>query len=181
MPHPIRSFRSAAHHRCTLRTRRFARLRISRSAARGSASFSPTASLALRDKGSAIKPASKRALTFGGLAATSIPAGAILVSDPVDLAVPDRADLAVDLYIPDDTATWKSPVTVHPASWQVNYVSNAGNHVGEANFPVAATTAYRRGDGLASASSFFLGRIEVSANAPVWVAFGDSITDAIAS
>jgi lysophospholipase L1-like esterase len=135
------------------------------------------ASLALRDKGSAIKPASKRALTFGGLAAPSIPAGAVLASDPVDLAVPDKADLVVDLYIPGDTAALKSPITVHPASWQVNYVSTPGNHVGASTFPVATTTAYRRGDGLASASSFFLGRIEVTANAPVWVAFGDSITD----
>ncbi len=135
------------------------------------------ASVALRDKGSAIKPASKHALTFGGLAATSIPAGAILVSDPVDLAVADHADLVVDLFLPDDTTGWKSPVTHHPASWQVNYVSTPGNHVGEASFPVATTTAYRRGDGLASASSFFLGRIEVTSNTPVWVAFGDSITD----
>ena len=135
------------------------------------------ASLALRDKGAAIQPASKRALTFGGLAAPTIPAGAILVSDPVDLAVPNSADLVVDLYIPDDTATWKSPLTVHSASWQVNYVSGPGNHVGETTLPVAATTAYRRGDGLASASSFFLGRIEVTANAGVVVAFGDSITD----
>lgn len=135
------------------------------------------ASLALRDKGATIQPASKRALTFGGLAAPSIPAGAILVSDPVELAVPNGADIVVDLFIPDDTAAWKSPLTMHPASWQVNYVSAAGNHTGEASFPIATTTAYRRGDGLASASSFFLSRIEVTANAPVWVAFGDSITD----
>ena len=74
-------------------------------------------------------------------------------------------------------ATWKSPLTVHPASWQVNYVSTPGNHVGAATFPIAATTAYRRGDGLHSASSFFLGRVEVEANAGVLVAFGDSITD----
>jgi lysophospholipase L1-like esterase len=59
----------------------------------------------------------------------------------------------------------------------VNYVSVPGNHTGATTFPVAATTAYRRGDGLASASSFFLGRIEVTANTGVVVAFGDSITD----
>jgi lysophospholipase L1-like esterase len=59
----------------------------------------------------------------------------------------------------------------------VNYVSAPGNHAGATTFPIAATTAYRRGDGLPSASSFFLGRIEVTANAGVLVAFGDSITD----
>jgi lysophospholipase L1-like esterase len=135
------------------------------------------ASVALRDKGAAIQPASRRTLTFGNIAAPTIPPGAILVSDPVDLAVPNGADLVVDLYLPGDTATWKSPLTVHPASWQVNFVSTPGNHVGAASFPIAATTAYRRGDGLHSASSFFLGRIEVEANAGVLVAFGDSITD----
>jgi hypothetical protein len=62
------------------------------------------ASAALRDNGAAIKPASKRALTFGGLAGPTIPGGAILVSDPVDLDVPDGADLVVDLYLPDYNA-----------------------------------------------------------------------------
>jgi len=97
----------------------------------------------------------------------------------VDLAVKDSGDLVIDLHLPDDTSTWKSPVTVHPASWQVNYVSTAGNHVGATRFPVAATTAYRRGDGLASASSFFLARVEVAVaqSTGVLVAFGDSITD----
>jgi lysophospholipase L1-like esterase len=122
---------------------------------------------------------SARALTFGGLARPVIPAGAILASDPVDLAVPDFGDLVVDLFLPDDTAAWKSPLTVHPASWQVNYVSAPGNHAGAATFPVATTTAYRRADGLPAASSFFLSRIEVVAPPAtgVLVAFGDSISD----
>jgi lysophospholipase L1-like esterase len=137
------------------------------------------ASLALRDTGSAIVSGSHRPLTFGGLVSPVVPAGAILSSDPVDLNVKNFTDLVVDLYLPDDTATWKSPVTMHPASWQVNFVSTEGNHVGATSFPVATTTAYRRGDGLASASSFFLARVEVVPNAPtpVLVAFGDSITD----
>jgi lysophospholipase L1-like esterase len=73
----------------------------------------------------------------------------------------------------------RSPVTIHPASWQTNYVSTQGNHAGAVTFPVAATTAYRRGDGLPSASSFFLSRVEIVAAQPtgVLVAFGDSITD----
>jgi len=93
--------------------------------------------------------------------------------------VPDFADLVVDLYLPDDTAAAKSPVTFHPASWQVNYVSRPGNHAGAVTFPVAATTAYRRSDGLPSASSFFLSRVEVEAPqaSGLLVAFGDSITD----
>lgn len=137
------------------------------------------AHLALRDKGASIVDGSSRALTFGGIAQPVIPAGALLASDPVDLKVQDFGDLVVDLYLPEDTAVWKSPLTVHPASWQVNYVSTPGNHAGATTFPVASTTAYRRGDGLPSASSFFLSRIEVVAPQAtgVLVAFGDSITD----
>jgi lysophospholipase L1-like esterase len=137
------------------------------------------AQVALRDKGALIVAGSNRALTFGGITQPVIPAGALLVSDPVDLKVRDFGDVVVDLYLPDDSAAWKSPLTVHPASWQVNYVSTTGNHAGTTTFPVATTTAYRRGDGLPSASSFFLSRIEVVAPqaAGVLVAFGDSITD----
>ena len=137
------------------------------------------AQVALRDKGAGIVAGSNRVLTFGGVSQPVVPPGALMVSDPVDLAVKDSSDLAIDLHLPDDTTTWKSPVTVHPASWQVNYVSSPGNHVGATPFPVVATTAYRRSDGLASASSFFLARIEVLAAPPtgVLVAFGDSITD----
>ena len=137
------------------------------------------ASVALRDKGAAIVSGSIHPLTFGGLASPVIPAGAILTSDPVALKVNNFSDLVIDLYLPDDTSAWKSPLTMHPASWQVNFVSTEGNHVGSASFPVATTTAYRRGDGLASASSFFLGRVEVAPAKPtnVLVAFGDSITD----
>ncbi|MDT7951735.1 MAG: SGNH/GDSL hydrolase family protein [Acetobacteraceae bacterium] len=137
------------------------------------------AHVARRTAGAAIDAATDHALTFGGLAHPTVPPGALLVSDPVDLAVPDSGDLVVDLYLPEDTSTWKSPVSVHPASWQVNYLSEPGNHAGAPSFPVAATTAYRRGDGLASASSFFLSRVEVTRPdaAGVLVAFGDSITD----
>ncbi len=55
----------------------------------------------------------------------------------------------------------------------------SGNHAGGVTFPVSTTTAYRRSDGLASASSFFLARIEVLAPEAtgVLVALGDSITD----
>jgi len=137
------------------------------------------ASVAVRDSVSSVLAGSNRALTFGGLAAPVIPAGAILVSDPVDLKVGSFSDVVIDLYLPDDTSTWKSPVTMHAASWQVNFVSTPGNHVGSTLFPVATTTAYRRGDGLASASSFFLARVEVVPDKPtgVLVALGDSITD----
>jgi lysophospholipase L1-like esterase len=141
------------------------------------------AGVALRDRDAAIVPSSSRPLTFGGAARVTVPPGAIFVSDAVDLAVPDFADLAIDLYLPDDTAAMKSPITTHPASWQTGYVSPPGNHTGEVAMPVQATTGYRRGDGLACATWFFLARVEVLAPAAsgAIVALGDSITDGTAS
>jgi lysophospholipase L1-like esterase len=141
------------------------------------------AQIALRDKDAAIVPQSNRVLTFSGAARTTVPAGAILVSDPVDLTVPDFADLVIDLYLPDDTAAMKSPITTHPAAWQTGYVSPRGNHAGASTMPVETTTAYRRGDGLPCATWFFLTRIEVMAPAQAGaiVTLGDSITDGTAS
>ncbi len=141
------------------------------------------AAVGLRDKDAAIVRQSNRVLTFGGVAQTAMPAGAIFLSDPVDLVVPDFADLAIDLYLPGDTAAMKSPITMHPASWQTNYVSPGGNYAGAVTMPVQTTTAYRRGDGLPTASSFFLTRVEILAPQPASaiVTLGDSITDGTAS
>ncbi len=137
------------------------------------------AQIGLRAKDATIGPSTNRALTFGGEAQAAVSPGAILISDAVDLVVPDFADLAIDLYLPDDTLAMKSPITTHPASWQTNYVSVPGNHAGQVMFPVQTTTAYWRGDGVAGASSFFLTRVETlaSAGTGVVVAIGDSITD----
>lgn len=131
------------------------------------------ARVALRDKGPAIVSNSNRGLTFGGGSATSIPPGAVIVSDPVILTVPAFADLAVDIFLPGDTAVGTSPVTMHTAALQTNYVSQPGNHTGASELPVASTTA----------SWFFLARVEVVAprTTGAVVTFGDSITDGTAS
>lgn len=140
------------------------------------------AHVALRDKDAAIVPGSGRPLTFAGRSSASIAGGATLVSDPVALTVPALADLAIDLYLPGDTAASTSPVTLHPAAWQTNYVSRAGNHSGAMDFPVQAKTTFNRG-GLPSSSWFFLARVEVLAplQAGAIVVLGDSITDGTAS
>ena len=64
-----------------------------------------SAHIALRDHDSAIIPASDRALTFSGLASTTIPPGASMISDPVDLAVPAAGDLMVSVYVPGDSGS----------------------------------------------------------------------------
>lgn len=126
------------------------------------------AHIALRNKEAAIMPGSDRTLTFSGRPSITIPAGAIVYSDPVDLRVPPLADLAIDLYLPGDTNT-PSPLTMHNGAFQTNHISQTGNHVGMTTLPLVATTQ----------SWFLLSRVEVMAPESVGavVAFGDSITD----
>jgi lysophospholipase L1-like esterase len=125
--------------------------------------------VALRGRDSSVDLKTARALKFSGSAATTIPPGAAIISDPIDLTFATGADLAVDLYVPGDTAASGSPVTMHAAALQTSYVSGTGNFVGAEPFPSAATTA----------SWFLLARVEVVAPPAtgVIVAFGDSITD----
>jgi lysophospholipase L1-like esterase len=127
------------------------------------------ANVALREKDSAIVSRSGRPLKFSGSASTTVPSGAIIISDPVDLALPPTSDLVVDLYVPGDTAASGSAVTMHTGANQTSYVSSTGNYAGADMFPVATTTG----------SWFVLSRIEVAAPAAAGaiVALGDSITD----
>ena len=127
------------------------------------------AKVALREKEAAILSKSSRALRFSGSASTTIPAGAIIISDAVDLSVPPTSDLVVDLYVPGDTAAIGSPVTMHTGANQTSYVSSTGNYVGADTLPVATTTG----------SWFMLARVEVIAPQATGaiVAIGDSITD----
>lgn len=146
------------------------RVRVVLSNAFGTAPLAVGAAhIALRDKDAAIVAKSARALTFNGSPSTTIAAGAVLLSDAVDLAVPAFADLAIDLYLPSDVQTSVATLTTHAGALQTNYVSPTGNHAGAADMPVMTTTA----------AWFFLARVEVMAPEPVGavVTFGDSITD----
>ncbi|MGE3706249.1 MAG: SGNH/GDSL hydrolase family protein [Vicinamibacterales bacterium] len=127
------------------------------------------AQVALRDKGAATAAGSERPLTFSGVKTVTIPPGALIVSDPVDLRVARQADLAIDVYLPGDTVAAGSPLTIHSAARQTSYASSTGNHVGARDLPGAAPTT----------SWAFLSRVDVLAPAGTGAvaAFGDSITD----
>lgn len=126
------------------------------------------AHIALRDKDSSVQTASGRPLTFSGRPTVTIPANAVIYSDPVNLTVPPTADLAIDLYLPGNTNT-PVPLTMHNNAFQTNYVSETGNHVGSARLPTVATMQ----------NWFMVYRVEVPASesAGGLVVFGDSITD----
>jgi lysophospholipase L1-like esterase len=125
------------------------------------------AHVAIRDKEASVVRGSDRPLTFARRPSASIPPGAVLLSDPVDLTVPAFADLAIDLYLPDDASM--APRTMHSGARQTSYLSTDGNHAGMAEFPVDTTVP----------SWFFLARVEVAAppSTGTFVLFGDSITD----
>jgi lysophospholipase L1-like esterase len=126
------------------------------------------ANIALREKDAAIQAASSRPLTFSGATSVTIPQGAIMYSDAVNLTVPQMGDLAIDLYLPGTTNT-PSTLTIHNGAFQTNYISETGNHVGKAALPTVGRTQ----------NWFLLSRVEVVAPdaAGAIVVFGDSITD----
>lgn len=131
------------------------------------------AHVALRGADSNITAAAGRPLTFNSSPTATIPPGAVLVTDPVALTVPPLSDLAIDLYLPNDVTSGPSPLTIHNAARQTNYVSTSGNHAGAASLPVEATTT----------TWFFLARVDVTTpeDTAGIVTFGDSITDGFGS
>jgi lysophospholipase L1-like esterase len=76
------------------------------------------AHVALRDSGAATAPATDRVLTFGGRASVRMLPGAVVLSDPVALAIPPLRDLAVSLYLADSSRL----STRHPLALQTSYV-----------------------------------------------------------
>ena len=122
------------------------------------------AHVALAEAGPAIVAGSDRPLTFGGRTTVTIPPGAPVLSDPVELAVPPLGSVAVSLFLPEVT-----PVTTwHNDARQTAFLV-AGDKVAETDFkPDASVTA-----------RVFVSQILVDAppTARAVVTFGDSITD----
>jgi lysophospholipase L1-like esterase len=121
------------------------------------------ARVALSDKGPAIVAGSDHALTFGGRDTVTIPPGAVVLSDPVELTVAPLGTLATSLFLPDVT-----PVTTwHNDARQTAFLA-VGNKVSELDLkPDASVTA-----------RVFVSQILVDAppTARAIVTFGDSIT-----
>ena len=122
------------------------------------------AHVALADKGPAIVASSDRPFTFGGRTTVTIPPGAPVLSDPIELAVAPLGSVAISLFLPEVT-----PVTTwHNDARQTAFLV-AGNEVGETDFkPDASVTA-----------RVFVSQIliDAPATARAMVTFGDSITD----
>ncbi len=122
-------------------------------------------SVAMSAGNGVIKPGSSQVVKFGGRETVVIPAGALMVSDPVEFEIPAAADLAVSMYVPEQTMT----------------ICTAHNYTAQENFRAAGNqlTAEMMADAKKLGPWFFLKGVEVfsASDAATVVTFGDSITD----
>jgi len=145
------------------------RLRVRISNACGSRPLSiGAATVGLRRAGPALVPGSNRRLTFGGEPRATIAAGALIVSDPVELAVAPLSDLAVSVLLPQELPA-SFGITGRYAR-QTNYVSPPGDFAGDEVMPVGRLTD----------DWYFVCGVDVVAppSTGAIVALGDSLTDA---
>ena len=127
-----------------------------------------SAHIGLRATGPGIAPGSDRRLTFGGEAFATIAAGALLLSDPVELDVTPLADVAITFFLPGDIPA-SFGITGRYAR-QTNYISPPGDFCAEAVMPVGRITD----------DWYFVNGIDMLAPTQTGgiVALGDSLTDA---
>ncbi len=124
------------------------------------------ATIAMSGGMSSVDPATLHDLTFGGAASIVIPPGAQALSDPVAMATPAFANLAISIYLPLQQV---SDVSVHSSAQQDNFIQT-GNHVRDASLASPVVTG----------SWYFVKGVDVEAASErvgAVVAFGDSITD----
>ena len=124
------------------------------------------AHIARRTAAAEIDPRSDRMLKFQTKSSTTVAAGSMVVSDPVEMDVPALSDLAVSLFLPQPTEA----TTSHSMAKQTSYVSpETGDSTAAVNFPVAKTI---------HSWPFLTGvDVEASPGAAAIVAFGSSLTD----
>jgi len=143
------------------------RVRVSNAYGHGKLTIG-AAYVGIRDKGPTIVPGSERQLTFGGSSSTTVAAGALVISDSVQLDVQPLADLAVSLYLPAEIPP-SFQITGRYAR-QTNYISPPGNFAATITMPVGKITD----------EWFFVSGVDVLASHETGgvVALGDSLTDA---
>ena len=167
MPGTLKTFRGQTVRLIVHTTMGGKRLRIRLSNTYGDRPLSiGGAHVARRAVGADVEPTSDRVLRFDGRGTANIPAGSTLVSDAVQLAVPPVSDLAISLYLPEETRA----TTDHLLALQQSYVSvDTGDFTGNAKFPLSKTIT----------SWPFLTGIDVDARpgTAAIVAFGDSRFD----
>jgi lysophospholipase L1-like esterase len=123
------------------------------------------AHVALAASKAAIVPRTDRVVTFSGSSSFTIPPGAEVLSDPVNLHVAAMASLAVSVFLPAATG----PAGWHELGRQATYVSGPGDVAGSADIEGARVAE----------SWYWLSGVDVlaSGRTSAVVTLGDSITD----
>jgi lysophospholipase L1-like esterase len=127
-----------------------------------------SAHVALVGKDGAVVTGSDHTLHFAGRETVIVPAGAPVLSDTLDWKLPAFAKLVVSIYYPRQTLPPAHTLFALPAE-----VSSAGNFAAAANLPSAMPA--RNGNALSE-----IDIVPVTPGRTV-VAFGDSITEGVAS
>jgi lysophospholipase L1-like esterase len=119
--------------------------------------------------GGAVQPGSARVLTFGGRPSVEVPAGAAILSDPVELELPDLTGLCISLYVPGRVQS----CTVHGRPMETGWTI-PGDAVAASGLPSGATALPVRA---------LISGVDVvpAAASTVVVALGDSLTDGFGS
>ena len=120
--------------------------------------------VALGAGGSTVDGATDTAVGFQGRSTVVIAPGAEVWSDPVDIHVPDGADVAVSVYVKEEADC----TTAHRYAYAIHHLGR-GDTTGAAAMPGAEPLL----------SGYWMSGMEVyrPVAAPVVVAFGDSLTD----
>ncbi|WP_066903582.1 GDSL-type esterase/lipase family protein [Millisia brevis] len=121
--------------------------------------------------GSDLVPGSRRQVTFGGESTITVPAGAEIVSDPVDFAIRPFDKVAISFHIPDPIVV--SP-THHMDANRTSYLTPFGSGDAADSDSGAAFTEQ-------TTSNYFAAAIDTVAGAGTagLVAFGESFTEPI--
>jgi lysophospholipase L1-like esterase len=115
---------------------------------------------------SAVEPGSTRPLTFSGRPSFTVPVGAQVVSDPIELSVAAQSNVTVSLYLAEGQAS--TAITSHPGSRTTSYLL-AGDHHADTDLPGATPVDHW----------YFLSGAEAWTrdDAAAVVMLGDSLTD----
>ncbi|MFG1872506.1 SGNH/GDSL hydrolase family protein [Micromonospora arborensis] len=119
--------------------------------------------------GGDVAQGSARVLTFAGRSAVTVPAGAPILSDPIDLPLPALAKLSISLYLPELVGT----CTCHDASLESGWIV-AGN-------AVAGPTLPKKTEPLPARALLSAVEVQPDATATSIVVLGDSIADGFGS
>ncbi|GLZ01292.1 SGNH/GDSL hydrolase family protein [Actinoplanes sp. NBRC 103695] len=119
--------------------------------------------------GGAVEEGTARVLTFAGRSAVTVPVGAPILSDPIDLPLPALTKLSISLYLPELVQS----CTYHDSALETGWII-AGNAVAEAALPDKVEPLPARA---------LLAAVEVVPGAPATsvVVLSDSLADGFGS